>query len=150
MKTTFFFDERGVFNHPASRKNNSNLYNHLPFIFECFHDQQDSSRREKPSRKYYTRYSQNGQIVFLSSSSSSFFFFRRASSTSTQSLMIVFARNSSISHRVLHLAIAFSHKFSPGGCSCPLNNYGFFSHAIFSFVRMCDHLATNVIITQDR
>ena len=37
----------------------------------------------------------------------------------------------------------------PGGCSCPLNNYGFFSHAIFSFVRMRDHLATNVIITQD-
>ena len=29
------------------------------------------------------------------------------------------------------------------------NNYGFFSHAIFSFVRMRDHLATNVIITQD-
>ena len=81
------------------------LYNNIPFIFECFHDQQDSSRREKPSRKYHTRYSQNGQIVFLSSSSSSF---RRASSTSTQSLMMVFARNSSISHRVVHLAIAFS------------------------------------------
>ena len=66
--------------------------------------QQDSSRREKPSRRYHTRYSQNGQIVFLSSSSS----FRRASSTSTQSLMMVFARNSSISHRVVHLVIAFS------------------------------------------
>ena len=77
------------------------LYNHIPFIFECFHDQQDSSRREKPARKYHTRYSQNGQIVFLSSSSSSFF--RRASSTSTQSLMMVFVRNSSISHRVVHL-----------------------------------------------
>ena len=31
------------------------------------------------------------------------FFFRRASSMSTQSLMMVFARNSSISHRVVHL-----------------------------------------------
>ena len=128
------------------------LYNHIPFIFECFHDQQDSSRREKPAQKYHTRYSQNGQIVFLSSSSSSSSFFKRASSTSTQSLMMVFVRNSSISHRVVHLAIAFSQppKVSPGGCSCPLNNYGFFSHAIFSFVRMHGHLATNVIITQDR
>ena len=84
------------------------LYNHIPFIFECFHDQQDSSRREKPSRKYRTWYSQNGQIVFLSS----FFFllsssFRRASSTSPQSLMMVFARNSSILHRAVHQPIAF-------------------------------------------
>ena len=30
------------------------------------------------------------------------------------------------------------------------HNCGFFSHAIFSFVRMHDHLATNIIITQDR
>ena len=82
------------------------LYNHIPFIFECFHDQQDSSRREKPSRKYCTRYSQNRQIiVFLSS----FFLssFRRASSTSPQSLMMVFARNSSILHRAVHQPIAF-------------------------------------------
>ena len=52
----------------------------------------------------------------------------------------------------VHQPIAFSQppKSSPGGCSCPFNNYGFFSHAIFSFVRMRDHLATNVIITQDR
>ena len=80
------------------------LYNHIPFIFECFHDQQDSSRREKPSRKYHTRYSQIGQIVFLSSSSS----FRRASSTSPQSLMMVIGRNSSILHRAVHQPIAFS------------------------------------------
>ena len=57
------------------------------------YDQQDSSRHEKPSRKYHTRYSLNGQIVFLSSSSS---FFRQASSTLPQSLTMVFARNSSI------------------------------------------------------
>ena len=86
------------------------LYNHIPFIFECFHDQQDSSRRENPSRKYHTRYSQNGQIVFLSSFFLSFFLlssFRRASSTSPQSLMMVFARNSSILHRAVHQPIAF-------------------------------------------
>ena len=46
------------------------LYNNIPVIFECFHGQQDSQRREKPSRKYQTRHSQNGQIVLLSSSSS--------------------------------------------------------------------------------
>ena len=80
------------------------LYNNIPFIFECFHDQQDSSHREKPSRKYHTRYSQNEQIVFLSFSSS----FRRASSTSPQSLMMVFTRNSSILHRAVHQPIAFS------------------------------------------
>ena len=81
------------------------LYNHIPFIFECFHDQQNSSRREKPSRKYHTRYAQNGQIVFLSSSF--FLSFIRASSTSPQSLMMVFARNSSILHRAVHQPIAF-------------------------------------------
>ena len=81
------------------------VYNHIPFIFERFHDQQDSSRREKPSWKYHTRYSQNGRIVFLSSSSSSFF--RRANSASPQSPMMVFARNSSILHRAVHQPIAF-------------------------------------------
>ena len=44
------------------------LYNHIPFIFGCFHDQQDSSHREKPSRKYHTRYSQNEQIVMARNS----------------------------------------------------------------------------------
>ena len=46
-----------------------------------------------------------GKLFFFLSLLSSF---RRASSTSTQSLMMVFARNSSILHRVVHLAIAFS------------------------------------------
>ena len=112
------------------------LYNHIPFIFECFHDQQDSSHREKPSRKYHTRHSQNGQIVFLS-----FFFF--------------FLSSDNLAQRCLNLSRWFSHetaafsteqcnvpslfatsKSSPGGCSCPLNNYGFICHAIFTFVRM--------------
>ena len=40
------------------------------------------------------------------------------------------------------LSSATSHRFfatsksSPGGCSCPLNNYGFVCHAIFTLVRM--------------
>ena len=55
------------------------------------------------------RYLQNGQIVFLSSSFF-FFFFRRASSTSPQSLMMVYARNSSILHLAVHQPIAFSHQ----------------------------------------
>ena len=118
------------------------LYNHIPFIFECFHDQKDSSRREKPARKYHTKYSQNGQIVFLSSSS----FFRRASSTSTQSLIMVFARNSSISHRVVHLAIAFSQPPSLHQAAAAVHSITL--HAIFSFVRMRDHLATNVKIAE--
>ena len=83
------------------------LYNHIPFIFECFHDHQDSSHREKPSRKYLTRHSQNGQIVFLS-----FFlllsFFRQLSSTLPQSVTMVFARNSSIFNRAVQRPIAFS------------------------------------------
>ena len=45
-------------------------YDNVLFIFECFHDQQDAQWREKASRKYQTRSSQNGRNVFLS-----FFFF---------------------------------------------------------------------------
>ena len=86
------------------------LYNHIPFIFECFHDQQDSSHREKPSRKYLTRYSQNGQIVFLSFFLSFFLlsFFRQLSSTLPQSVTMVLARNSSIFNRAVQRPIAFS------------------------------------------
>ena len=70
--------------------------------------QQDSSRRENRRESTTPGTRKTGKLFFflllllLSS------FFRRASSTSTQSLMMVFARNSSISHRVVHLAIAFS------------------------------------------
>ena len=44
------------------------LYNNVPFIVECFHDQQVSQWRKKASRKYQTRSSRNGRNVFLSSS----------------------------------------------------------------------------------
>ena len=37
----------------------------LLYIFECFHDQQDSQWRKKALRKYPTKQQQNGQIVFL-------------------------------------------------------------------------------------
>ena len=40
------------------------LYN-IPFIFECFHDQQDSQWHEKASRRYQTKNLQNGQNVFF-------------------------------------------------------------------------------------
>jgi len=41
------------------------LYDNILFIFEYFHDQQDSQWREKTSQKYPTKQQQNGQIVFL-------------------------------------------------------------------------------------
>ena len=47
------------------------LYNNVPFIFECFHDEQHTQWRQKALRKYRTRKSPDGQNVFLSSSSSS-------------------------------------------------------------------------------
>ena len=79
------------------------LYNHIPFIFECFHDQQDSSHRENPSRKYHTRHSQNGQIVFLS-------FFLSSSSSDN------------LAQRCLNLSRWFSHEtvaFSTEQCNVP-------------------------------
>jgi len=81
------------------------LYDNVPFIFECFHDQQDSQWREKASWRYQTRNSQNGQNVFLSFFF--FFFFRRASSVLSESLTMVLAWNSSILHWAVHCPIAF-------------------------------------------
>jgi len=46
------------------------LYDNVLFVFECFHDQQDSQWHEKASRKHPTKQQQNGQIVFLLSSDS--------------------------------------------------------------------------------
>ena len=77
------------------------LYNNVPFTVECFHDQQVSQWREKASRRYQTRSSQNGRNVFLS------FFFRRANSDVSESLTMVLARNSSILHWAVHRPIAF-------------------------------------------
>ena len=70
--------------------------------------------------------------------------FRRASSTSTQSLVMVFARHSSISHRAVHQPIAFSqlpslHQAAAAAHSITMAS---FVNAIFSIVRMRDHLAT--------
>ena len=71
------------------------LYNHIYTVHvRVFHGQQDSSHQDKPSRKYHTGYSQNGQIVFFLS----FFFSFFLSSTLPQSLMMVYTRNSSILH----------------------------------------------------
>ena len=42
-----------------------------------------------------------------------------------------FTPSSAPAHRFLATS-----KSSPGGYSCPLNNYGFICHAIFMFVRM--------------
>ena len=36
------------------------LYNNVPFIFECFHDQQYSQLCKKASQKYHTKNPQNG------------------------------------------------------------------------------------------
>ena len=80
------------------------LYNNVPFILECFHDQQDSQWREKASQKYQTKNSQNGPNVFLSSS----LFFRRASLILCEPLTLVYTRNSSILYEAVHNPIAFS------------------------------------------
>ena len=94
------------------------LYDNVLFIFECFHDQQDSQWREKASRKYPTQQQQNGQIVFLLS----FFlsFFRRASSLLRQPLALVYARNSSTLYWAVHDPIAFSQLRSLARRSQPL------------------------------
>ena len=76
-------------------------YNHIRFIFKCFHDQQDSSRRCESTTQVLAKWVNCFSFFFLS------FFFRRASSTSPQSLMRIFARNSSILHRAVHQPIAF-------------------------------------------
>ena len=49
------------------------FYDNILFIFECFHDQQDSQWREKASQKYPTKQQQKRPNCFSSSSSSSFF-----------------------------------------------------------------------------
>ena len=41
------------------------LYNNVPFIFECFHEQQDSQWHEKASQRYQTKNSQNGPNFFI-------------------------------------------------------------------------------------
>ena len=45
------------------------LYNNVPFIFECLHDEQHTYCNEKASQKYWTRKSPDSQNIFLSSSS---------------------------------------------------------------------------------
>ena len=78
------------------------LYNNVPFIFECFHGQQDSQWCEKASQRYQTNNSQNGPNVFLSS------FFRWASSILREPLTMVYPRNSSILYGAVYNPIAFS------------------------------------------
>ena len=71
------------------------LYDNILFIFECFHDQQDSQWREKASRKYPTKQQQNGQIVFLLSSDGLAQWLR-------QPLVLVYARNNSTFYGAVH------------------------------------------------
>jgi len=113
-----------------SKSPNSKLisrYNTLPFIFECFHDEQHTQWRWKASRKYRTRKSPNGQKCF------SFFFLRRASSNLRDSFTMVFARNSSIFHWAVHQPISFFQvEVTPGDSNRSLKNYGFLYDVIFS------------------
>ena len=89
----------------AIQKNSQKQLAYKLFVFECFHDQQDSQWCEKASQKYQTKNSQNGPNVFLSSS---FFFFRRISSILREPLMLIYTQNSSILYRTVHNPIAFS------------------------------------------
>jgi len=91
------------------------LYDNVLFVFECFHDQQDSQWCEKASWKYPTKQQQNGPNVFLLSS-----FFRRASSMLRQPLALVYAWNSSILYWAVHEPIAFSQLWSLARRSLPL------------------------------
>jgi len=103
-----------------------NLYGNIPFIFECFHNQQDSQWPEKASWKYPTKQQWNGPICFSSSLFLSFFhsfflsFFGRASSILREPLMLVYTRNSSIFSGALHNPIAFSQLQSLARCLQPL------------------------------
>jgi len=43
----------------------TSLYNNVPFIFECFHDQQDSQWRKKASQSTKPRTHKTGQMFFF-------------------------------------------------------------------------------------
>ena len=88
----------------AIQKNSQKQLAYKLFVFECFHDQQDSQWCEKASQKYQTKNSQNWPNVFLSSS---FFFFRRTSSILREPLALVYTRNSSVLYGAVHNSIAF-------------------------------------------
>jgi len=89
---------------PQNLKNGKliSLYNNVPFIVECFHDQQVSQWCKKASRKYQTRSSQNGRNVFLS-------FFLLSSSDG-------------LAHYCVNLSRWFTHEtaaFYTGQCTTP-------------------------------
>jgi len=111
------------------------FYDNVLFIFECYHDQQNSQWREKALRKYPTKQQQNGQIVF-------FFFL---SSDGVAQCCI------NLSRWFTHKTAAFFteqcttpsllHNFevSQGACSHSLKHYGFQFGMPFSIfvLRMC-------------
>ena len=97
------------------------LYNNVPFIFECFHDQKYAQWCEKAFQKYQTRKSPNGQNVLLS-----LFSFTWASTKLSDSFMTVFTLNSRILHWAVHQPVAFSQLWSNlKKCSKDILNHDF-------------------------
>ena len=114
------------------------LYDNILFIFECFHDQQDSQWREKASRKYPTKQQQNGQIVFLLS------FFRWASSMLCEPLSW-FTHETAANYPEQCTTLSLFHNFevSQDACNHPLHNYGSVRWTPFSY-RRCAHAQKTV------
>jgi len=110
------------------------LYNNVPFIVKCFNDQQVSQWREKASRRYQTRSSQNRRNVFLS------FFLLLSSSDGLAHYCV------NLSRWFMHETAAFYteqcttpslfHNFEvqQGARSHSLKNYGFQFGTPFSFL----------------
>ena len=81
------------------------LYNNIPFIFKCLHDDQQTHWWKKASQKYWTRQSPDSQNVFIP-----FFFFF---------FFLHWAVHQSIT--ILRFEVSW------GGSNWSLKNYGFIS-----------------------
>ena len=115
------------------------LYDNVPFIFKCFNDQRHSQRREKTSRRYQTRNSQNGPNVFLSSF---FFFFLLSSDRLVQicvTLSLWFSHKTAAFFTEQCTSPSLSSRFevTRGDSNRSLKNYGFLYDAYFLHVYAC-------------
>jgi len=104
----------------------------VPFIFECFHDQQDSQWCMKALQRYQTNNSQNGPNVFLSSDGlarycvnlSQWFTHETAAFRMEQCTTLLLFHNLEVSQ---------------GTHNRLLKNYGFKFRTLFSLLFVCMH-----------
>ena len=109
------------------------LYDNVLFIFECFHDQQDSQWCEKASRKYPAQQEQNGQIVFLLSSD--------GLAPYCVNLLCWFTHETAAfyTEQCMTPSLFYNFEFSRGASSQSLKYYGFLlgRHFLYLYLRMC-------------